>query len=80
MRSFTMSLAALAIEEVLAEQALAKWRAEHTFHVPPIVLPIEISVDGVSVFIQQGWTPPPINFAAPPTMAKPPCNSLKLPP
>jgi hypothetical protein len=76
MGPFAMALAALAIEEVLAEQKLAKWRSEHTFHVPVITVPLQFSVEGTLVVIRPGWAPPPINVAPPPTMAKPPSNWL----
>jgi hypothetical protein len=81
MGRFTLALVNLAVDQILADQELAKWRAEHTtsFHVSAALLeklPIEIFVDGISIFIQPGWTPPPIHVAPVPTMAKPPTNWL----
>jgi hypothetical protein len=80
MVSFRLLLAALAVDQVLAEQKLAKWRTENTFHVPVITFPLQFCVEGTLVVIRPGWAPPSINVAPPPTMAKPPCNWLKLPP
>jgi hypothetical protein len=74
MISFRLRLADLAVDEILAEQKLAAWRAQHTFHVPVVTLPLQFLVEGILIEIRSDWTPPPINVAAPPTMAKPPTN------
>jgi hypothetical protein len=70
MGPFTMALAALAVDEVLADQQLAKWRAENTFHVPAVKHPLQFCVEGVTVTIRDDWKPAPISFAPLPTMAK----------
>jgi hypothetical protein len=76
MGTFTTALAALAIDQVLAEQKLAKWRSEQTFHIPVITFPLQFCVEGTLLIIRPDWKPAPINVAAPPTMAKPPSNWL----
>jgi hypothetical protein len=70
MGPFTLALTSLAVDEVLAEQKLAKWRSEHTFHVPVITFPAQFCVEGVVVTIRPDWKPAPINVPARPTMAK----------
>jgi hypothetical protein len=76
MGPFTLSLASLAVDQVLADQKLEKWKAENRFHVPEIPFPAQFCVEGIQVVIRPDWKPAPINVAAPPTMAKPPNNWL----
>jgi hypothetical protein len=70
MGPFTLALTSLAVEQVLAEQASVKWRAQHKFHLPSVQVPLEFLVDGIVLVIRSDWKPAPINVAEPPTMAK----------
>jgi hypothetical protein len=72
MGPFAMALTSLAVEEVLAEQASVEWRAQHSFHVPIVQVPLQFWVEGTLITIQPGCTPSTINLGPLPSMAKPP--------